>query len=177
MVATASPRRQAPATLSTRYDTDMPASPYRVPVTSDVPFRAQVRPRMLAGLVRRALAMEQSPPTTVTVIVTGDATVRRLNRRFRGEDRPTDVLSFLLDGGGFVPPQGRGQLGEIVVSFPTARRQARAAGHSVDNEMAHLVVHGALHLLGYDHQRSSEELVMRTKEEALLKRKVHSAGK
>lgn len=77
--------------------------------------------------------------------ITSDKEVRSLNLRFLGEDRPTDVLSF---------PSGSGMgfLGDIAIAFPYARRQALALGHSPDTELRVLLLHGVLHLLGYDHE-------------------------
>jgi probable rRNA maturation factor len=83
----------------------------------------------------------------VTVAVVADTRIRRLNRRFRRTDRPTDVLSF---------PSGEpGSLGDIVIAAGVARRQARAAGHSLKAELRVLALHGLLHLLGYDHERDA----------------------
>ena len=81
----------------------------------------------------------------LTVAVVSDARVRTLNRRFRGEDRPTDVLSF--------PADEPGELGDVVIAAGVARRQARAAGHALGTELRVLALHGLLHLLGYDHDR------------------------
>jgi probable rRNA maturation factor len=77
--------------------------------------------------------------------ITTDREVRELNRRFLGEDRPTDVLSFPSG-------QGLGPLGDIAIAFPYARRQAAGIGHPVDTELRVLLLHGVLHLLGYDHE-------------------------
>jgi probable rRNA maturation factor len=92
------------------------------------------------------------------VILTSDAAVRALNRRYRGEDRPTDVLSFPLDVEtvrGKRPSRRRtvppAYLGDIVIARGVARRQARTAAHSADTEMRLLALHGLLHLLGYSH--------------------------
>jgi len=104
-------------------------------------------------------------------VITGDRAVQTLNRSYRGEDAPTDVLSFALTEGGqdfVLPPDGLLRLGEVVVSLPTARRQAQEAGRPVEEELAHLVVHGLLHLLGYDHREEREEREMRAREEPLL---------
>ncbi len=97
---------------------------------------------------------------TVTVAVVSDSRVRRLNRTFRHTDRATDVLSFPsgeLDRGprrarlrGGVP-----DLGDIVIAAGVARRQAGAAGHSLQTELRVLALHGLLHLLGYDHERDN----------------------
>lgn len=90
--------------------------------------------------------------------IVGDATVRRLNRTYRGIDRVTDVLSFPADE--LVPP-GRGAhrfLGDVVIARGVAARQARAAGHSTAAELRVLALHGVLHLLGYDHERDRGEM-------------------
>ena len=84
------------------------------------------------------------------VLLVSDRSMRDYNRRFRGKDAPTDVLSF-PDGAGPDPEGGR-NLGDILVSVDTARRQARAAGHAIGKEMKVLLIHGYLHLLGYDHE-------------------------
>jgi probable rRNA maturation factor len=94
------------------------------------------------------LVAELAPDTaTLCLRFTGDRAVRRLNRLYRGNDRPTDVLSFAGEDG----PDGR-HLGDVVVSVPTARRQAREHGHPVERELRRLVLHGVLHCLGHDHE-------------------------
>ena len=139
-------------------------------------FARSVRKRALAALARRALASESAAsPSELSIVVTDDGTVRELNRRYRGEDTPTDVLSFGLDehSGFALPPGSARQIGEVVISYPTAVRQAMAAGHAVDAELAHLLVHGVLHLLGYDHERPAQARAMRVREDALLGAAVH----
>ena len=99
------------------------------------------------------LVARQAPPTQATgvsIVLAGDATVRRLNRDFRRKDATTDVLSF--PSGGEELPDGTRPLGEIVISVAQAARQAEAAGHSLAREVRVLVIHGYLHLLGYDHE-------------------------
>ena len=106
------------------------------------------RLRAFARLVAR-----NAPPTKATgvsIVLAGDAGVRRLNREFRGKDASTDVLSF--PSGVSELPDGTRPLGEIVISVPQAERQAEAAGHSLASELRLLVIHGYLHLLGYDHE-------------------------
>jgi probable rRNA maturation factor len=103
------------------------------------------------GLSRRGLrtfagrlASEVAGGRGFGCLVTGDREMRRLNRKFRRQDRPTDVLSF--------PAAGQnGFLGDIAISFPTARRQAAEYGLRVDQEIEILMLHGLLHLLGMDH--------------------------
>ncbi len=86
----------------------------------------------------------------MTVVLAGDGTLRRLNREFRGKDGTTDVLSFPAGEGRL--PDGSHPLGEVVISVPQAARQAKAAGHALTREIRLLLIHGYLHLLGYDHE-------------------------
>jgi probable rRNA maturation factor len=91
----------------------------------------------------------------VHLLVTDDERIRDLNRRFRDIDSPTDVLSF---PDGDLMPSGMILLGEVVVSLETARRQAEELGHSEIRELSELVLHGILHLLGYDHEKDGGEM-------------------
>jgi probable rRNA maturation factor len=90
----------------------------------------------------------------LAVVVTDDETLRELNRRYRGVDAPTDVLAFADESRGpFVVAPGEPRyLGDVVVSFPRAVTQSAEAGHAAQAELQLLVVHGVLHLLGYDDQ-------------------------
>ncbi len=92
------------------------------------------------------------PEGELSVLFTGDAEMKRLNRRFRGKNKTTDVLSFPA---GNAP--GPVMLGDVVVSVPVARRQARLTGWSLEKECFFLLLHGILHLLGYDHERGAKE--------------------
>ena len=86
-------------------------------------------------------------------------------------DRPTDVLSFALADGTdefALPPGVPRELGDVVVSYPRAVAQAEEYGHSVERELAYLVVHGVLHILGHDHELPAEQAAMRAREEAAL---------
>jgi probable rRNA maturation factor len=152
------------------------AASYQISFHVKPAYARYVRARALAALARKTLAAEGvAGPLVLGVVVTDDASVRALNRRYRRQDRPTDVLSFALEPeDGFVLPEGaRRELGEIVISYPTASRQARDAGHGVHDELSHLLVHGLLHLLGYDHKRPRETKAMRAREDALLGRAAH----
>ena len=105
----------------------------------------------LAAFLRRVA--RKAPPTKATgvsIVLAGDATLRRLNRDFRGKDKTTDVLSF--PAGGEELPDGTRPLGEIVISVAQAARQAESLGHSLARELRVLAIHGYLHLLGYDHE-------------------------
>jgi probable rRNA maturation factor len=99
-----------------------------------------------AGRARRAAGLRGE----VNVLVTGDAEVRRLNRRFRHKDKATDVLSF--------PGIDASFAGDIAISAATASRHARRLGHSTADELTVLLLHGLLHLAGYDHERDAGEM-------------------
>jgi len=105
----------------------------------------------LAGVAPRASAGGATGPATLTIVLTTDRRIRRLNRTWRGVDTSTDVLSFPA---GEDPGPGR-HLGDLVISRETAARQARHEGHSLATELRVLALHGLLHLLGYDHERDS----------------------
>ena len=111
-----------------------------------------------------------APEVEVEVVLADAATVRDLNRLYRGQDEPTDVLSFAADEGeAFVrAPEEPPLLGEVIVCLPVAEEQALAAGHAIAGEVAHLLVHGLLHLLGHDHAAPEEAARMRSREDALL---------
>lgn len=94
-------------------------------------------------------------PFEVHVLLTGDPQIRELNSMYRDIDRPTDVLSF---PNGDRLPSGRVFLGEVVISLDTARRQALEQGHPELKELCELLLHGVLHLLGYDHDVDSGEM-------------------
>jgi probable rRNA maturation factor len=138
-------------------------------ITIDEQFRADVAPALLEELASRVLNAELVSVCELGVVVTDDETVRRLNRDYAGDDHATDVLSFSLqEGEEFASPDGVRRLGEVIISLPTARRQAAEASCSVEDEVCHLLVHGILHLLGYDHAEQDEERVMRGREEQIL---------
>lgn len=118
---------------------------------------SRARLRILADRMLAGLGLGQSE---LSLLVTSDQRIRELNRRYRHQDRPTDVLSFPMDGpaeAGTVPQL----LGDIVVSLDTARRQARSRGHRLVEELVFLLAHGLLHLLGHDHAKQCEATIMR----------------
>ncbi len=138
-------------------------------VSIDPAFGARITTDWLTGVARITLEMERAPSCQLSVVLTGDEQIRELNREFAGEDHATDVLSFSLrEGEAFVAPDDTDRLGEVVVSFETAERQADEAGHHVEDEVAHLLVHGVLHLLGYDHAEREDETKMRARERSVL---------
>jgi probable rRNA maturation factor len=100
------------------------------------------------------------------VTLTDDAGIAALNAAFRARKRPTDVLSFSLLEGPFADRRGP-LLGEVVIGVDVAARQARTARRSLDDEVARLLIHGILHLLGHDHLRAAEARRMRAEERRL----------
>jgi probable rRNA maturation factor len=108
----------------------------------------------------------------VTLVITGDEGIRELNREYLGVDAPTDVLSFSAqeEAGDFVvAPEAGGYLGDVIVSYPRALAQAAEQGHAVEQELNLLIVHGILHLLGYDHAEEEQKAVMWGRQEAILR--------
>ena len=113
------------------------------------------------GVVRRA-AEQVAPPGDVVILLTDDETVRDLNDRFRGKDRPTNVLSFPA------PENARPHLGDIVLAHGVCAAEARAQGKPFADHLSHLVIHGILHLMGHDHEADDEAEAMEAKERTLL---------
>jgi probable rRNA maturation factor len=131
-----------------------------------VPVR-DFKPSILKALVERILKKESRPGCDLTVIFTGSAHLRRLNRRYRGQDRVTDVISFaLLEG--TKSCWNRPNLGDVYISLPRARRQAREYRVTAEEEIMRLTVHGVLHLLGYDHVKPGQAPKMQRREEFYL---------
>lgn len=129
---------------------------------------------VLEGIIERAalkaLEREGGEGASLSVIVVDDGYIRELNRQYRGIDASTDVLSFGGDVAGFVDAPGSGgYLGDVVISYPCAARQAAEFGHGVEAELALLVVHGVLHLLGYDHADEEERRDMWARQDGVLR--------
>lgn len=135
--------------------------------------RPSVRAPAVARLVTRMLRLLQQPQAGVSILFLGDRAMRGLNRIYRRKDTTTDVLAFAVRDAGTMCSPLCG-LGDVVVSVPTARRQARAAGHSLDQELTLLLAHGILHLCGYDHERSPQEARRMFRKQAAL---VTNAGR
>jgi len=129
----------------------------------------------LKDTVLATLAAEKAvAPLEIDCLITDDATIHALNRRYRGIDRPTDVLAFALDEAGpagTVFPGTPGHpagMGILVVSYPTALAQAAQNHVTIEDELRLLLVHGVLHILGYDHGGRADTLTMRRKEREIL---------
>jgi probable rRNA maturation factor len=130
------------------------------------------RVRRIAQTVLKAEGV--APPYEVGLVFTNSETVKQLNRDYRGVDEPTDVLAFYMlpqkefDDDFALPPDGVTRIGEVIISYPQAAEQAREQGHSPEKELALLIIHGILHLLGYDHEEPEGESKMRGRERELL---------
>jgi probable rRNA maturation factor len=107
------------------------------------------------------------------IFITDDADIKKLNKDHRKLDKPTDVLSFYMEEPEPVdfinPPDGIVHLGEIVISFKTAARDAGRQKISIEEELGSLLIHGTLHLLGYDHEKAAEGRIMRKKEDEIFR--------
>jgi len=128
--------------------------------------RVLIRETVIRRVIQRLLELIGESESEVSIEFVGDVRMRRLNREYRKKDRTTDVLAFASrEAGGPKTPW----LGGVVVSVPTAMRQADVLGQSLNEELARLLIHGMLHLVGYDHERSDREAQrMRRKERSLL---------
>ncbi len=112
-----------------------------------------VESKLLSKIAHRALEVLGLSKVELSIALVSDAQIKRLNKLYRNKDKPTDVLSF---------PIGEKVedwliLGDIVISVDTAKRQAQELGHSLEEELKRLLVHGLVHLLGYDHELGGEE--------------------
>jgi probable rRNA maturation factor len=130
--------------------------------TGEVPSSGQIRDWAAAALEERATA-------ELTVRIVDEPEVQTLNRRYRDQDRPTNVLSFPCDLPVGLPADQFGDLlGDVVICAPVVAREAREQGKAADAHWAHLVVHGVLHLLGYDHEEPDQAARMETRERVIL---------
>jgi probable rRNA maturation factor len=133
-------------------------------VTDNRQTRVPLHPELLREVeaaIEATLAAE-GRTGEVSLSLVDDVEIQTLNRLWRGQDKPTDVLSFPLDDPDL--------LGDVVISVETALRQAEAYGHSLRRELGFLAVHGTLHLLGYDHDTAAAEADMMARTEAVLAR-------
>ncbi len=124
--------------------------------------KKKISVELLKKAAKEALAVKdlKADKVEVSILLTDDAEIARMNLQYRGKEGPTDVLSFAQNDG-MVMPGASKMLGDVVVSIDTAERQALDAGRTVEDETVQLVIHGVLHLLGYDdvNQTGYEEMV------------------
>ncbi len=151
----------------------------QVEVQIDEPYVGRASSETLRRVAEMAIIRERRRgPRRVSISVIGDEELRDLNRRFRGEDSVTDVLAFgnedaapgspAEDDSFVLGPEEKPSLGDVVISFPQAERQAGRAGRPVEHELALLTAHGVLHLLGFDHAEPGEEAEMFAKTDRIL---------
>lgn len=137
---------------------------------ADAPAWPEAPELCRAVLAAAAPKLEQlqpgTPPFSLTVRLATDDTVRALNHQFRNKDYPTNVLSFPADEDD--SDEGERYLGDIIISLPTTHREAAAEGKQPPHHLQHLVLHGTLHLLGYDHLTDDEANEMERLETDLL---------
>lgn len=118
----------------------------------------------VARLADRSILSGSDLDGEVSIVFTDDAAIRVLNERWRGQDKATNVLSFAQDG----PGRKAGMLGDIVLAQETVAREAALAGKLLNHHIAHMIVHGFLHLLGYDHQNDIDAQTMEDLERKAL---------
>ena len=140
-------------------------------------FEDKLDTKRLGEVVKRTLETEAQPGTLVemTLVIGDDAQTHDLNWQFRGVDAPTDVLSFAMAQDEIATahsPDTPPYLGDVIISYQRAEAQAEAAGHATEDELDLLVVHGVLHLLGYDHDTNSQKSRMWARQEAILGKKL-----
>lgn len=126
-----------------------------------------VRHRELAWRAEAMLRALELHDAELSILLCDDATIQALNRRYRNRNQPTDVLAFAMQEGpgpSFEP----GLLGDVVISLPTARRQAADHDRPIVDEVTSLLAHGLLHLVGHDHQNDTQEATMNAEARRLL---------
>jgi len=141
-------------------------------------YKKKISRRLLRSVAEQVLNAEKAGNNTeLGVFITTQARVHELNRTYRKIDRPTDVLSFYMipesaseKSEFFIdPPDHLRHLGEVIISYPQAVIQAKENLHPTAQEITVLLVHGILHLLGYDHEKAEDEKRMKPRETAILK--------
>lgn len=139
---------------------------------SDLPAERRLSLKFLRLVTELSVrAGGEDGPAEVSLTLTDDARIHELNRDYRGKDSPTDVLSFSMLEGEAVAPTPPGEprlLGDVILSLDTARRQAEEAAHPLEREVAWLISHGVLHLLGFDHPNAKQRAEMKRREDEVL---------
>ncbi len=130
-------------------------------------YSKMISPEILEKSIQ-AVAKQQniSPDFDVSVVIENDEEIQKLNAQYRGINEPTDVLSFSSDE--VDPETGQQYFGDIIISLPRAKIQAQKAGHPLESEIQLLVIHGMLHLLGFDHHTEAEKQEMWDLQKKLL---------
>ncbi len=131
----------------------------------------EIASRAMMNAITMALLPEvlKDRQIEASIVLANDDLVQVLNREYRDKDKPTNVLSFAnLDAGDPVPPQGPVHIGDTILSFQTIDREAKEQGKFFKDHFIHMVVHGTLHLLGYDHEDEDEANIMESLEIRIL---------
>ena len=169
-----------------------PATVRQIDISVDEPFADEVSESWLHSVMEHALVQALAPDEggQVSLLITDDETVKELNRDYRGLDETTDVLSFSANHAGpwegedfpvpdpassddspfdfVLPPDELSPIGEVIISYPQTQRQAWERKEPVERELALLIIHGVLHLVGYDHQEPDDTVAMQAREQAAL---------
>lgn len=140
---------------------------YQIQITIDEKYTGRVNAELLESAITTTLESDNAQPGEIGVLITGDEKLAELNNTFRGIPSPTDVLSF-PSGDSPVIPGLPHYYGDIAISVDRAAEQAAENDHSLEDELLLLIVHGTLHLLGYDHGTEEEETCMWEKQNAIL---------
>ena len=159
----------------------------RIEITMMAPFGSRTSKSVLRRAASSTLEITRRGEVwQLSIALADDDTLRRLNREYRGLDEVTDVLAFSTSHQGqwqgegeppvqpddgliaFFPPEEPNYLGEVVISYPQAARQAASEASGLEKELAFLAVHGILHLMGFDHVEAQQEAEMRAKEQEIL---------
>jgi len=155
----------------------MVATGMEISVLIESEFKGRLEAGWLRSIAEQILVAQGiGPNAELSVVITGQEGIRELNRDYRGKDEPTDVLAFAMvvaeEGKGDVPfvtaPDGILHFGEVIISYPQAAIQAEERRHSIKREIAILLIHGVLHLLGYEHDKPELGRKMRAKESEIL---------
>jgi len=144
--------------VSTDYDLNV-----QVLIDTDGPLPVDRLEQAVAWVLRAHDVMQG---TGVSVVITDDDEIQQMNRQYRGVDAPTDVLSFPDEP---LPGEAEPYLGDLILSLPYIRRQAEAEDHTLSDELALAVIHGTLHLLGYDHDTPAHQDLMWARQEEALR--------
>jgi probable rRNA maturation factor len=132
----------------------------------------KINQRKTKRIIKKVLQhLKVDDKNEISVLFTDDNFIRSLNNKYRGIDKPTDVLSFSLQEGAVksLKIESNILLGDIIISVETAQRQADILNHSMEKELTVLLIHGLLHLIGYDHKKDKDYKIMQEKESEILK--------
>jgi probable rRNA maturation factor len=132
---------------------------------------AKIHRRRIREIIKNIIQyLKVDENTEISILFTDDKFIKSLNKKYRGINKSTDVLTFNLEEGDLKFPEvdKNKLLGDIVVSIETAQRQANNLNHNLENELMILLTHGLLHLIGYDHEEDRDNKIMQVKENEIL---------